>query len=367
MLPFMQQLEATMGSITPRRKKDGKISYLVRVRLRGQKPITQTFRTRSRAQDWMVSTEAAIKEGRFHYFSESNRHTVSDMIARYVEYELPKKPKSLDKQAMQLQRWNSQIGHLFLQRVTPAILVECRDKLSSEKTCRGSKRSTATTNRYLAVLSHCFSVACREWQWLDQSPMRQVSKLKEPRGRDRVLTDDEMPKLLEACRKSQSEFLYLIVRLALGTGMRQGEILGLQWKDVHLNESKLILRNTKNGKIRAVYLAPELRILLQEHAKLSSLTSYFVFPAKDGKKPACIRTAWEYALQVADIDGFRFHDLRHTAASMMATQGASDAELRAFLGHLSPSQTVRYAHYRDSALSTSVNCLNEKIALALSS
>lgn len=91
-----------MGSITARRKKDGKVSYLVRVRLKGEKHITKTFRTRSLAQDWMVSTEAAIKEGRFHYFSDSGRHTVSEMIERYIAYELPKKPKSIAKQSAQL-------------------------------------------------------------------------------------------------------------------------------------------------------------------------------------------------------------------------------------------------------------------------
>ena len=353
-----------MGSITTRRKKNGKVSYLVRVRLKGEKHITKTLRTRSLAQDWMISTEAAIKEGRFHFFSESGRHTVSDMISRYIEYELPKKPKSFVKQSAQLKWWDCQIGPLLLSRVTPAILVECRDKLAAEVTCRGEKRSSSTTNRYLAVMSHCFSVACREWQWLDQSSMKQVSKLKEPRGRDRILTDNELPKLLEACRQSRNGFLYLTVRLALGTGMRKNEILSICWKDVHLAESKFILRNTKNGQIRAVHLAPELREILEEHAKHRRLDSFYVFPSTDGSTFACIRTAWEYALKVADINGFRFHDLRHTAASMMATAGASDAELRAFLGHLSPSQTLRYAHYRDSAMAASVNGINEKIAEA---
>ncbi|SCA63577.1 Uncharacterized protein SCG7086_AW_00170 [Chlamydiales bacterium SCGC AG-110-P3] len=356
-----------MGSITTRRKKDGKVSYLVRVRLRGEKHITKTFRTRSLAQDWMVSTEAAIKEGRFHYFSESGRHTVSDMITRYIKYELPKKPKSLVKQSAQLKWWNTQIGHLPLSRVTPAILVECRDKLAAEATCRGGIRSSSTTNRYLAVMSHCFSVACREWQWLDQSPMKQVSKLREPRGRDRILTDDELPVLLEACRKSRNKVLYIVVRLALGTGMRQGEILNLCWKDIFLAEFKIILRDTKNGQIRAVHLAPELCKLLEEHAESRRLDSFYVFPSQNGQNSVCIRTAWENALRVANIEGFRFHDLRHTAASMMATAGASDAELRAFLGHLSPSQTLRYAHYRDSAMASSVNGINEKIAGACSS
>ena len=351
-----------MGSITTRKKKNGKVSYLVRIRLKGEQPITKTFRTKSMSKDWMVSTEAAIKEGRFNFLSETTRHTVSDMIARYIEFELPKKPKSLMKQTAQLKWWDEQIGHLLVSRVTPAILVECRDRLASETTCRGEKRSPATTNRYFAVMSHCFSVAYKEWQWLDDSPMKRVSKLKESRGRDRILTESEMSRLFEACRQSKNSFLFTVVRIALSTGMRQGEILGLLWKDVYLSESKIILRNTKNGRIRAVHLAPEIKSLLEEYAKKRRLDSFFVFPSQDGQQPASIRTAWEKAAQLANLEDFRFHDLRHTAASMMAMNGASDSELRAFLGHLSPSQTVRYTHYRDSEIEASVNRLSEKIA-----
>ena len=120
-------------------KKGGKNSYFVRVRLKGGKHISKTFRTRSLAQDWMISTEAAIKEGRCDFIVESKTHTVSDMIARYIEFELPKKPKSIPKQTAQLLWWDAQIGHLLLNRVTTAALVECRDKLASEITRRGKK------------------------------------------------------------------------------------------------------------------------------------------------------------------------------------------------------------------------------------
>lgn len=83
---------------------------------------------------------------------------------------------------------------------------ECRDELARD-------RSPATVNRYLAVLSHAFAVAVKEWGWLDDNPLRKVTKPQEPRGRVRFLSDDERERLLQACRESASPDLYPAVIL----------------------------------------------------------------------------------------------------------------------------------------------------------
>ncbi len=188
---------------------------------------------------------------------KEERRLVSDMINQYIERELPKKPKSYEKQKHQLTWWNNEIGHLFLKHLTAAQLAECRDKLSNELTCRGSKRSNSTVNRYLAVISHCFSIASKEWHWIDDNPAKNVQRLKEPRGRDRILQDYEIKQLIEACKQSRNPSLYPVVMIALSTGMRKGEILSLKRDNIDLSRSRIILRNTKNGEIRAVHLSPE--------------------------------------------------------------------------------------------------------------
>lgn len=354
-----------MGTLIVRKGKEGKNRYQARVRVKGGKQIAKTFDSKSRAKDWMVSTEAGIKEGRFNYIQEQERHTVSDMIDRYIETELIKKPKSYKKQKMQLEWWSEKIGHYTLAKIRPALIVECRDKLSIGITCRGGKRSPSTVNRYLAVLSHCFTVATREWQWVDDNPMRSVGKLKEARGRDNILEFEEMQVLLAACKASRNKNLFPIVRLALATGMRRGEISSLAWKDVDLQRSRIILRNTKNNEVRAVHLAPDINEMLKELYLARESHMNFLFPSQDGRKPADIRTSWEAALERANLKNFRFHDLRHTAASHMAMGGSSDAELRSFLGHRSATMVTRYAHYRESAMESSVNRLSEKITAIL--
>src|SRR5439155_24540155 len=107
-----------------------------------------------------------------------------------------------------------QLGHYALSEVTPALIVEYRDKLART-------RENSTLRRDLAVLSHAFTVAVQEWEWLNESPFHKVSKTKEPRGRVRFLTEDERERLLAACRQSRNKYVHIVVVLALSTGGRR--------------------------------------------------------------------------------------------------------------------------------------------------
>ena len=110
----------------------------------------------------------------------------------------------------------------MLADITPTLIAENRDKLS-----KGDEkpRANATVVRYMAALSHAFTIAVREWGWLEDSPMRKVSKPKEPRGRIRFLSDEERERLLEACRESHNPYIYPVVVLALSTGARKMGLL----------------------------------------------------------------------------------------------------------------------------------------------
>src|SRR5262249_21927858 len=87
-----------------------------------------------------------------------------------------------------------------------------------KKVCNFVGGENSTVRRYLAVLSHAFTVAVQEWEWLNGSPFHKVSKPKEPRGRVRFLSEDERERLLEACRQSRNKYLHIVVVLALSTG-----------------------------------------------------------------------------------------------------------------------------------------------------
>jgi integrase len=352
-----------MASIEPRVSKDGKVSYRAKVRRKGFPLQSATFERKTDANKWIQDTESAIRNNRHFKTSEAKRHTLAEVIDRYVRDVLPTKPKNARDQLRQFEWWKSEIGKYALADVTPALIVQYRDKLANGITTRGKRRSPSTVNRYLAALSVALTTAVKEWGWLDDNPMRKVTKPREPRGRVRYLSDEERDRLLKACKESANPYLYPVVVLGISTGMRQGEIMGLTWDVVDFAKKRVILHETKNGERRSVPLAKHALELLKELSKVRRIDSKLLFPAKDkaAQKPMDLRTPWETAMKKAELKDFRFHDLRHTTASYLAMNGASSAEIMAVLGHKTPQMAKRYTHLSDSHTANVVESMNSKI------
>lgn len=345
-----------------KRTTEGATSYRVKVRLKGHPVQSATFERLTDAKKWAQSTEAAIRENRHFKTTEAKRHTLAELIDRYIRDVLPTKKRARD-QAQQLTRWKAEIGSYALSDVTPSLLAECRDKLGNEITVRHTRRSPASVVRYMAALSHAFTIAVKEWGWLEDSPMRKVTKPKESRGRVRFLSDDERPPLLKACKESSNPYLYPAVVLALSTGMRYSEIMGLTWDNVDLHRGRAILHETKNGERRAVALTGHALELLKELSKVRRIDSNLLFPAKENrlKKPMDLRAPWKAAVKKAELDDFRFHDLRHSAASYLAMNGATLAEIAEVLGHKTLQMVKRYAHLSEGHTARVVESMNQKI------
>ena len=353
-----------MATIERREASDGAVSWRVKVRLRGYPPTTASFRRKTDAKAWAQRTEADMRAGRYFPVVEAGRRTLADLIDRYVRDEAPKK-KSGPKQARQLAWWRERLGVYLLKDVTPALLVEARDQLAAEPpggTRAGGRtegelrrRAPATVNRYLAALSHAFTIASKEWGWLESNPMTRVRRYSEPKGRVRYLSDPERDRLLTVCREGPP-YLYPIVILALSTGMRRGEILGLRWPDVDLARGHVILHDTKNGERRGLPLTGAVLDTLKEWARVRRLDNDLVFPATG----AFERTFRRY-VKLASIEGFRFHDLRHSAASYLAMNGATPSDIAAVLGHKTLAMVKRYAHLSDAHVRGVVESMNERI------
>jgi integrase len=203
-------------------------------------------------------------------------------------------------------------------------------------------------NRYLAALSACLAYGVKTLQWLERNPCETVAKSKENSGRVRFLSDDERVRLLDACRTHPD--LYLAVVLALTTGARQAEIMGLRWGQIDFRRQVITLHETKNGDRRAIPLVGEPFTLLRERAKVRDLKDDRIFPpTKKAKKAEYLdlRQPWEAALKTAAIADFHWHDLRHTAASYLAMSGVSLVEIAKVLGHRTLQMVARYSHLSD--------------------
>lgn len=351
-----------MATINKHAANDGKTTYRVRVRLKGYPIQSASFDRLTDARKWAQQTESAIREGRHFKTSEAKRHTLAELIDRYMADVLPhKKGRGILIQGAQLRWWREQLGGHALADVTPPLIAEYRDKLAAGHP-GDEPRSPSTVVRYLAALSHCFTIGVKEYQWLDDSPLRKVTKPKEPRGRVRFLSDDERARLLAECEASSNPYLFPVVVLALSTGMRAGEIMSLEWRDVDLARGWITLRETKNGERRGVPLAGKALELLRQHGKVRRLDTPLLWPGKEHPdKPMDLRQPWEKALKQAAVEDFRFHDLRHSAASYLAMNGASLTEIAGVLGHKTLSMVKRYAHLSESHTAGVVAAMNSRI------
>ncbi len=351
-----------MPTIEKREGLNGKITFRAYVRLRGHPKQSATFRRLSDAKKWAQKTEAEIRDGRYFPANAAKKHTLEEMIDRYKLDVMPsKKPGSVRSQEAQLGWWSEKLGAYTLDKITPAVIAEHRDKLARGKLKNGKKRSAGTVARYMASLSHVFTVAMKEWQWVDDNPFRRVTKPKEPRGVVRFLSDDERAALMTACKASTSKDLYCAVVIALSTGCRRGEQTNLRWSHVDLKRGLLIFEDTKNDERRSVPLVGHALELMKERAKLRRIDNDYVFPGRRPGKPIDLTRPWRDALEEAEIKNFRWHDLRHSCASYLAMNGATLAEIAEVLGHKTLQMVKRYAHLSEAHTSKVVAAMNEKI------
>ncbi len=260
-----------------------------------------------------------------------------------------KKPKAARRYESSLSMLLPRFGKLSLSAVTH----EAVERYMTDR--RGDGRKPATVNRDVAALKRMFSKAV-EWGLAADSPLRRVKLLPENNVRVRYLSDEEREALLAHCQGH----LLDIVNIALHTGMRQGEILNLKWQDMDLGRRQIIVRDTKNGETRHVPVSPPLLTIMRQIRRQPGQP--WLFPNHEGKPIQDISTAWENAVEAAGIEGFRFHDLRHTFASYYVMSGGDLNPLRVILGHKSLTMTLRYAHLAPEHLHAGVDRMALKMA-----
>ncbi len=227
----------------------------------------------------------------------------------------------------------------MLSDITPARLVECRDKL----------------------IYHVFTIAVKDWGWMDDNPMLKVRKPKLPSGRVRFLNKKEREALLASCKASHNPYLYTMVVLALSTGARYSEIMYLTWPQVNMAKSIIILDKTKNNTRRVLPIHGHALELLQKLKEIPRLDTDYLFPRADGKAPMEIRKHWEKAIKDASVKNFRFHDLRHTATSYLLEDGATLIQLSEILGHKTLQMVKRYSHLSEQQGSSIVEKMNKRV------
>ncbi len=345
----MKQLEALKKRLPPgidiRITSNNTIKFRARFRRTGNPDLIKTFTDLQAAKKWFNEQQRNLDLGIYLPNALAAKRTFAEAIARYYKEELPKKGKDARNRKHHLDWWNRHLGAYPLAQVRPSAIKETIAILETEDSAKKAKRAPGTIVRYIASLSHVLSVAHKEWEWIPENPVFKIAKPSLFNTRHRYLTSDERVALINEVKKSKCSVLLHIVILALSTGMRAGEIMNLTWEDIDFTEEVIRLRTSKNGEPRIVPLRGyALTLLIDLKNTVGNISGrILLFPApNDSSRPYDIRSAWEAALQRANIQDFHFHDLRHATATTLRKLGKDLYEVGALLGHKDARSTARY-------------------------
>jgi integrase len=251
-------------------------------------------------------------------------------------------------------------GEKHLRDIKPMMIEKFkRERLATptkhDKEDRPRPRTPASVNRDLACLSKILSMAFDN-ELIDSNPMRRVRLLKESPSRERFITAEEEKRLF-AQLTGRRDHIRSVVTIALNTGMRRGEILGLQWEHVNFLARTVFVAKSKTGRTRTIpmndIVFKELTALKQDAGPLE-----FVFSnAHTGVNIDSIKTGWRSACEDAGLVNLRFHDTRHTFATRLRANGVHEWDIRDLLGHTSVRMTSVYTHQTPVNLCHAVNTL----------
>lgn len=334
--------------------KNGETRYRTILTKSGKGIKTKTFRRKSDARTWGNRAVLDAQE----YEAKGIKPCAIQFSRLADEYMHWWTGKDHDRVRLVLW-WEQRLGKTLLSDITPELI---RDTLKPKKS-----QAPATYNKHLAVLSAILDYATLQQeddsileQYIDDNPCKRVRSLKLDNKIVRYLSNEEKPRLLKAAKTIGGKF-YLKVLMALTTVMRKGELDRLRWNDIDFEKGLAILADTKNGTPRHTPIPDVIIDELKNHREIGN---GLLFPSStDPNKSFDYKKQWANSLKAANINNFRWHDMRHDTASTLARDGRTMKDIAEILGHKSLASTDRYAHLSTEHKSL---ILNDTMSRALS-
>ena len=310
-------------------KRSGK--WRAKVRKSGSS-LSKTFTKKSDAISWAVEAERSINL-RLPLAFHNQCTSLADLLERYARNISPLKKGGAKEACKIAVILKHQVAEIAITDLTPTDIARYRDD-------RLTRVTTGTVRRELSIISHALNVAMREWSYnLTSNPVSKIRKPTAAKARTRRLEKGEEERLLSSCRRSTNHWFFPLVCFAIETGMRRGEMLSLEWKDVHVDQGWVHLEETKNGSPRDVPLSTTAKGILRD---LPRDISGFVFPIHF----EALKGLWRRATRRVGIDDLHFHDLRHEATSRFFEKGLNVMEVATITGHKDLRMLQRYTHLK---------------------
>lgn len=358
------------------------------IRKHGWPTASKTFRVQKDALTWARRAEDEMERGVFIDRSHSERLTFDKALSRYLSEVVPtKKPATQETDKYSAVPLRAYFGKYSLAAISPDVVAAYRDQRLATPLKRKDPKTGQTkvvldpatgkpkllsansVRLELALLSHLFNTAIKEWRLgLVRNPVSGIRKPSPGVGRDRRLSGAEEVRLRHALASHSNPMLGWIFDIALETGMRSGEIAGLRIQQVDVMRRVVRLTDTKNDNARTVPLtrhAAEVFALALDNPTRPEGCDLVFFgePGRDGKRrPYTFAKVWNGIKTSLGLSDLHFHDLRHEAVSRFVEAGFSDQEVSAISGHKSMQMLKRYTHLRAEDLVDRLDAIAELVA-----
>lgn len=283
------------------------------------------------AEDLLGKRRMEVREGKLLDKKKEERVRLFSLTDWYLEkYSARKRSGRDDCGKVGIAR--TYFGDVLVRDITPS---KVEDFLHYVRKERGT--TVATANRYLALLKHLFTKAVQEGL-ISANPAQYVRKEREDNARDRIVEPDEYERL----KAVAAPHLRRIIVAAHETGMREGEILELRWRQINSKTGIINLspEDTKTKYKRYIPITDEMERVLGEIPR--RIDHDYVFTGPDGMPIKRFKTAWRTALRHAGIEGLRFHDFRHTCTTRWRRAGVDLLTIMAMTGHKTMATFARY-------------------------
>jgi integrase len=308
--------------------------WRVKIRKKDFPPQTKTFTTKKNAETWARKVQSEMEQGLFVCSKEAQRTTLREALGRYArEVSIEKKGRAQELQRIAIWQRHS-LAEKSLASLRGADFAAYRD----ERVAAG--KSSNTIRLELAIISHLFTIARKEWGMESLgNPVQMIRMPKPSASRDRRLEDGEIGRLLEAATQTKSREIGPIIEFALETAARRREIAAMRWEHVNLKKRTWHIPETKNSTPRTVPLSSKaLEVLRRLPHKINGRVW--------GVEKDSITQAFGRVCQQVEVEGLHFHDLRHEATSRLFEKGLNIMEVASITGHKTLAMLKRYTHLR---------------------
>lgn len=317
-----------MATITKRKR-----GFCVQIRRKGYAPISRTFASKQDAHEWALEEERKRISPRVkRQLIDPRKITLRDVLERYVTNVTATKISRETEHYRIGKLLRSPIVQLSLFDLTPSVIAQFRDE-------RLTVVKAATVARELHIIKQSLNIAKREWGYdLAENPVEMVKYPKIRNARSRRVSDREIGNIVSALKAIERHDVIAVIRFAIETAMRRGEILQLEWRHVDLQRRTAHLPRTKNGYARTVPLTNgAMEILLRQDRRIDSKLVFNV-------TSDALKMCWRRIMIKTQLDDLHFHDLRHEAISRLFEMGLSMPEVALISGHRDPRMLMRYTH-----------------------